>query len=236
MIKVLVIDDEKPTLYMFRMFLNAYGYQAFTAESGEEGIEVFERERPPLVVTDVKMPGMDGIEVLEHIKKTDPDTEVIVITGHGDMDLAIKALNMKAADFINKPIEREALRNALQRAEERMRLANGDAEQITMELLENAVVVNVRGNITSQTETLLGNVHKEAERQKKEKLIINFDHNASINGAGIAILTRLLIKSRDNGRKVFLTGLSSNFRKVFDIVGITKLVKICDTDETALAN
>lgn len=235
MIKVLVIDDEKPTLYMFRMFLNAYGYNAFTAESGEEGIEVFERERPPLVVTDVKMPGMDGIEVLEYIKKADPATEVIVITGHGDMDLAIKALNMKAADFINKPISREALRNALQRAEERMRVAKGDAEQITLELLENAAVINVRGNVTSQTETLLGKAYDEAESHGKDKTIMNFDSSSSINGAGIAILTRLLIKSRDNERKVFLTGLSDNFKKVFEIVGITKLVKVCDTNEEALA-
>jgi len=104
--KILVIDDEKATLKMFRLFLDVYGFDIFTAESGEEGLDVFDKEKPDIVLTDIKMPGMDGIEVLQQIKKRSPATEVIVITGHGDMDLAIQALNLDAADFINKPIQR----------------------------------------------------------------------------------------------------------------------------------
>jgi len=104
--KILIIDDEKPTLTMFNLTLSAFGYTVITAENGQEGIESFERERPPLVITDIKMPGMDGIEVLRRIKEIDPNTEVIIVTGHGDMDLAIKALNLDATDFINKPIQR----------------------------------------------------------------------------------------------------------------------------------
>lgn len=234
MTKVLVIDDEQPTLYMFRLLLDTYGYKVVTAECGEEGIEVFERERPPLVLTDIKMPGMDGIEVLEHIKKAVPETEVIIMTGHGDMDLAIKALDMKAADFINKPIDQKALQNALRQAEERIRLAKGGTEQVSLELLENAAVIVVRGNVTSKSETLLGNAYGEAESHGKDKIIMNFDSSTSVNGAGIAILTQLLVKSRDNERKVFITGLSDNFKTVFAIVGITKLATICDTNEEAL--
>ncbi|MFH1083800.1 MAG: response regulator, partial [Pseudomonadota bacterium] len=116
--KILIIDDEKPTLAMFRLFLGAYGYEVFTAENGEEGLEVFERERPPIVVTDIKMPGMDGFEVLRRIKEIEPSTEVIIITGHGDMDLAVKALDFNATDFINKPIQRSSLDAALKRAKE----------------------------------------------------------------------------------------------------------------------
>lgn len=118
--KILVIDDEKPTLSMFRLFLGAYGYQVFTAENGSEGIELFKKERPPIVLTDIKMPGIDGLTVLKQIKKIDPKTEVIVITGHGDMELAKQALDSEAVDFINKPIKKEALDQALNKARQRL--------------------------------------------------------------------------------------------------------------------
>ena len=68
------------------------------------------------MLLDVRMPSMDGIEVLERIKKISPETEVIVVTGHGDMDLAIKALQLDASDFITKPVGNEALSIALKRA------------------------------------------------------------------------------------------------------------------------
>ena len=90
--KVLVIDDEKATLNMFRLFLTAYGYTVFLAENGSAGLEIFEKERPPIVFTDVKMPGMDGFEVLKRLKEIEPKTEIIIVTGHGDMDSAIEAL------------------------------------------------------------------------------------------------------------------------------------------------
>ena len=117
--KILIIDDEKPTLSMARLLLGALGYDVLTAENGPAGIELFEKERPEIVLTDIKMPGMDGFAVLERVKAIDPSAQVIVITGHGDVDLAKKAMDFEATDFIHKPIEKEALEAALKRAEER---------------------------------------------------------------------------------------------------------------------
>ena len=120
--KLLVIDDEPSTLKMLRRLLGAYGYSVLTAGSGEEGLEIFRNERPPLVITDIRMPGMDGIEVLRHLREISPEVEMIVVTGHGDMELAIRSLRNSASDFINKPIHRVALEIALQRAEEKIEL------------------------------------------------------------------------------------------------------------------
>jgi two-component system NtrC family sensor kinase len=120
MSKILVIDDEKSIRLLLKISLTHKGYEVITAENGEKGIEAFEQERPPIVLTDIKMPGMDGIEVLRRIRQIDPETEVIVVTGHGAMDLAIQSLQLGASDFITKPVGNEALSVALRRAKERL--------------------------------------------------------------------------------------------------------------------
>ena len=120
--KLLLIDDEEPARKIVGMSLRSDGYEVLTAEDGKSGLEVFKKEAPPIVLTDIKMPGMDGIEVLKKIKEISPETEVIVVTGHGDMDVAIQSLQLEASDFITKPIVDEALTVALKRAKERLRL------------------------------------------------------------------------------------------------------------------
>jgi signal transduction histidine kinase len=120
MSKVLLIDDEEPTRKILGLYLRSKDYEVSTAADGQKGVELFKQVRPAIVLTDIKMPGMDGIEVLKKIKQISPETEVIVITGHGDVDLAVKALQLDASDFISKPIGNEALSVALKRAEERL--------------------------------------------------------------------------------------------------------------------
>lgn len=120
MIKILVIDDEEDIVRVLSISLRADGYEVFQAFNGEEGLDVFENEAPDIVLTDIKMPGMSGIEVLQKIKERDNDSEVIIITGHGDIDNAIEALKYGASDFINKPVRDEALSIALQRATDKL--------------------------------------------------------------------------------------------------------------------
>jgi len=118
--KILLIDDEPDILRVLGISLKADGYEVIPALNGAEALEAFAREKPPIVITDIKMPGMDGIEVLEKIKALSPDTEVIIITGHGDIDNAIESLKYGASDFINKPVRDEALSIALARAKEKI--------------------------------------------------------------------------------------------------------------------
>jgi PAS domain S-box-containing protein len=122
--KLLVIDDEASTRELLKISLESDGYTVFTAEDGPNGLEIFGEENPAIVLTDIKMPGMDGIEVLQKVKEQSPEAEVIVITGHGEMNLAIQALQLEASDFINKPISDESLAIALRRAEEKIWMRN----------------------------------------------------------------------------------------------------------------
>ncbi|MCU0561943.1 MAG: response regulator [Desulfobacterales bacterium] len=233
--KILVIDDEKPTLMMFRLTLSAYGYEVLTAENGQEGLELFGRERPRIVLTDIKMPGMNGIEVLQQIKAIDPATEVIVITGHGDMDLAIQALNLDATDFINKPIQRHLLEAAIRRAQDRRRLAGEQAAELGLQTTEQAAVIVIQGSITAAAEARLQALYREAAALDKSRIVLHFLESATVNGAGIGVLTQLLLESRSQGRHVVVAELSENLRKVFEIVGLSKIAPMVDSLEKALA-
>ncbi|UCF94922.1 MAG: response regulator, partial [Desulfobacterales bacterium] len=102
--KLLLADDEEGIRKVLGIALADSGYEVLTAEDGVEALRIFRQFKPSIVLTDIKMPGMDGIELLRKIKQEDPDTEVIMITGHGDMDLAIKSLKYEATDFVTKPI------------------------------------------------------------------------------------------------------------------------------------
>ena len=118
--KILLVDDEAGIRKVLDISLSDSGYTVFTAENGEKALSIFRKEKPPIVLTDIKMPGMDGITLLMKIKNEDPDTEVIMFTGHGDMDLAIESLKRNATDFLTKPINDEALKIALDRACEKI--------------------------------------------------------------------------------------------------------------------
>jgi DNA-binding NtrC family response regulator len=120
--KLLLVDDEEGIRKVLGISLTDSGYTVFTAENGEEALKIFRKETPPIVLTDIKMPGMDGIELLRKIKHENPDTEVIMITGHGDMDLAIKSLKFRAIDFVTKPVNDDVLEIALNRAHEKIRM------------------------------------------------------------------------------------------------------------------
>ncbi|MEA3279177.1 MAG: response regulator [Thermodesulfobacteriota bacterium] len=119
--KLLLIDDEEGIRKLLSISLKSDGYDVVTAENGEHGLNLFQKELFSIVLTDIKMPGMDGIQVLKEIKKINPDTEVIVITGHGDMESAVQSLHLGASDFINKPVSDHILSVALERAEERLK-------------------------------------------------------------------------------------------------------------------
>jgi FixJ family two-component response regulator len=117
---ILIVDDEPDIRDVLVISLQDMGYRTVEAENASHAFTVFKKENPHIVVTDIKMPGGDGIELLRKIKHENPETEVIMITGHGDMNLAIRSLKYDATDFITKPINVDALEIALRRAQEKI--------------------------------------------------------------------------------------------------------------------
>jgi len=117
---ILLVDDEPDIRDVLSLSLSDMGYQVYEAENGNEALRIFKEVQPSMVMTDIKMPGMDGVELLQKVKHENPETEVIMITGHGDMDLAIRSLKCEATDFITKPINVDVLELALQRVREKI--------------------------------------------------------------------------------------------------------------------
>jgi two-component system NtrC family response regulator len=114
--KVLVIDDDTSLRRVLEYNLQEAGYDVATAASGEEGLRLFTEEAPALVITDMKMPGMDGMQVLKTIKERSPETLVIMITAFGTVDVAVEAMKAGAYDYITKPFNRDELRLTVAKA------------------------------------------------------------------------------------------------------------------------
>jgi DNA-binding NtrC family response regulator len=119
----LIVDDEMDMLQLLKRSLEPdLNCKVETALSGEQALKLLERKIFDLVLADIKMPGMDGLELLELIKRENPDLTVVMMTGHGDIDMAVKAMKSGAYDFITKPFDHDALVLRLEKALERSSL------------------------------------------------------------------------------------------------------------------
>lgn len=134
--KILLIDDDKDIRQVISIVLEDAGFNVATASNGEQGINICKQFSPQIVITDMRMPGMNGIQVLEALKKIDPAIEVIVLTAFGEMDQAAKALKLDASDYINKPISDEVLFIVLKRAQNRYLKGQQQKEQMPPKSLE----------------------------------------------------------------------------------------------------
>ncbi len=102
--KVLIIDDEKQILDSLSSILRDDGFQVYTAREGREGLKLFDAAKPEIVLLDIWMPGLDGLQVLKMIREKEKDAVVIVISGHGTISTAVEAVKMGAYDFLEKPL------------------------------------------------------------------------------------------------------------------------------------
>ncbi len=122
--KILIIDDDQSIRNTLTGYLKKQDYEVFSAADGLEGIELAKTELPDLVITDIRMPGADGFEVLKCIKEIDPHIHVIIITAFDDMHSTVKAMQQGAYDYIEKPLEIDKLKITIQRALENKKLSD----------------------------------------------------------------------------------------------------------------
>src|SRR5215470_16359503 len=186
---ILVVDDEAGVRSSLAGILGDEGYQVSSVESGEAALEVLEARRFDLVLLDVWLPKMDGVETLARVRTLDPDLPVIVISGHGSIETAVKAVRMGAQDFVEKPLSLEktllVVKNALRqhRLEAENRSLKEQVEQGWVMVGESPKVRALRAEI-AQAAPSNGRVLIYGENGTGKELVARNIHHQSLRTAG----------------------------------------------------
>ncbi len=220
---VLLVDDEPGIRRVLGLSLEDRGFAVRQAANAEEALALFRLEPAPVTLTDIKMPGLDGLGLLREIKALDPEAEVVLITGHGDMDQAIQGIKLDAADFVTKPIQDDALDIALARAFERrgMRLAI----RAHTEHLERLVEQKTRELIDAERLAAVG------------QAVAGLSHSVKNMASGLEGSLFLLRQGLEGDRKAYLEQgwemLESNVRRLKELS--LGMVRYCAAQELRLA-
>ncbi|MGE5401854.1 MAG: sigma-54-dependent transcriptional regulator [Ignavibacteriales bacterium] len=142
--RILIIDDDESIRKTITNYLKKQGYEVLSAPDGAAGVEIAGKEEIDLVISDIRMPGLNGLEVLEKVKAMDNHVQVILITAHDDMHSTVMAMQKGAYDYIEKPLEIERLKVAVKRALENKKLSEQLSSFIIIESsnydLENTII------------------------------------------------------------------------------------------------
>ena len=175
---VLLVDDERQILTILQETLSTAGFRVTACESGKAALGALADHQPDLMVTDLKMPGMSGLELLKEVRELTPDTQVVILTGFGDMNSAIEALRLGAYDYLQKPVDAERLIQTLRNGTERRRLilenralvqSLQEANQLKTEFI-NGMSHEIRtplGHITGFAQILEGTLDRLTEKQAR---------------------------------------------------------------------
>ena len=142
--RVLTIDDEPAMTEWLQILLEHAGFEVRTALLGARGEEIFKSWRPDAVVTDMMLPDIDGIELVRRFRQLDPEAEVIVVTGRGDIPRSVEAVKAGAFDFLEKPVDADRLLDKLEKAIRRKSLMD-ENEQLKAKLQDRYRFQNVIG-------------------------------------------------------------------------------------------
>ena len=162
--KILVIDDEEPILDIAREILINIGYDVVITSDGHEGIRLLSQDIFSLLLTDIRMPDISGLEVIQQVREHNKEMPIIIITGHGTLDVAIKALRLGAQGFLLKPFAAAELRNAVAEALEKTRLLR---DNIRMRALMPLFEVTKEILIETDIEKLLALIVEIASRETR---------------------------------------------------------------------
>lgn len=234
-IKILVVDDDDKILFAFREVFKKEGYSSILSNNGREALEKIQSEKPTIVFLDITMPMLNGLEALSLIKQQDPLLPVIIITGYGTMQTAIKAMRNGAFEYLTKPLDVEKIREITQRAISSVRSSAAPVEQ---SVAFNADIVNryeLVGNSAAMLEVykLIGSISTTpnhtsvlivGESGTGKELVARAIHNNSSNsaeafiGINCTVLPEALLESELYGHeKGAFTGANERKLGKFEI-------------------
>jgi len=195
--KILIVDDEKPQQKILKLCFEKRGFDVYTASSGEEGFEIFKKVSPQIVLTDMRMGTMTGLELLKKIKEISFKTEIIVITAYGEIEVAVEALKSGAADFILKPVNLENLLQAVNNAITRLEIMDPISKSVPT---KNLSAKNAVDKIITENSTMLNML-------ETAKLVAASDATVIIrgeSGTGKELLAQVIQENSNRSRQPFV--------------------------------
>jgi two-component system nitrogen regulation response regulator NtrX len=189
---VLIVDDEEGIRESLSGIFEDEGYEVLTSSSGEDALKVLKEQNPDLIMLDVWLPGIDGIQTLREMKDLKPDLPVIMISGHGNIELAVKATRMGAYDFLEKPLSLERVLLAAKRAIEKRTL------EIENKALKENLIKKYRLIGSSSKIALLKGQIEMAAQSNSRVLILGE------SGSGKELVARLLHENSKRSSKPFI--------------------------------
>ena len=193
---ILIVDDDSSQRRLIEFWLQEEGYSTLTATDGKSGLQLFEERSPKLIITDLRMPGIDGLDLLGRVKGIDQDMPVILITAFGTVANAVDAMKLGAADYILKPLNPEELKLSVRRALEHKQLV--DENQYLRDFAETAF----------RFENLVGNSRKmrdvfevAAQVARRESTVLLLGES----GTGKELLAKAIHQNSPRSKKPFVT-------------------------------
>jgi len=214
--KILIVDDEKSIVFALEESLLDEGYDVETAFSAEEGLELFAESPTDIVLSDLKMPGMSGIELLGKVKDISPNTQVVIITAYGNFETAVEAVRLGAFDYIQKPFQIDNVKNIIKKAlvagQEKSRIESPVKHEIGQVAKTDVKPLDIQEKILPSGESILGSVSVDVKTVPKEGLGADFyDYfylnddkvlitigdvgEKGVNGSMVMIMVKSLIRS-----------------------------------------
>ena len=193
---VLIVDDDASQRRLIEFWLQEEGYPTLTASDGKAGLQAFEQKSPSLVIADIRMPGMDGLDLLDRIKGINQDTPVILVTAFGTVGDAVSAMKLGAADYILKPVNPEELKLNVHRALERKELVD-----------ENRYLRDF-ADTTFRFENLIGQSRKMRDVFEVSTQVARRDSTVLMmgeSGTGKELLAKAIHQNSPRAKKPFIT-------------------------------
>jgi len=152
--RILVVDDEKNIRLMLEQALVVSGYEVNTAPDGETALEQARETHPDMILLDMKLPGIDGLEVLRQLRGIQPDVPVVMITAHGTVETAVEAMKLGAIDYLRKPFVPDEIRSVVAKVLSRQAIATDKPAQTPAEALEQAKLLLTQRHFTQARRVL----------------------------------------------------------------------------------